>query len=296
MKDDGAQKATIVGPSSDEPSRSIESVASGQPLLELAREAARVGGAHLLRRFSFDTDDASGAERARLLADEVNVETEQLIRDLIHDRRPDDGFVGEEGRERAGSTDLRWIVDALDGMTNFIAGTKRWCVSVAVSDPSGPVAGAIYDPSGSELFAALRGGDAERQRIVASSSLGSDSEPLILKGSWRADLLSAVVVVGLGGDDPERRRAQALEWTRVVPYVRDIRRAGSAALDLAWTAAGLSDAYFERGIEPWDYEAGLLMCERAGLRVQPLQARGDLPAGLLAAPVALFDQLLELLV
>jgi myo-inositol-1(or 4)-monophosphatase len=153
-------------------------------------------------------------------------------------------------------------------------------VSVAVRDGEGTVAGAVYDPNRDELFTAIRGG---RPTLNGQAIVASD----------RSDLPTAMVATGLAYD-AQVRAAQARVLAGLLPRVRDIRRFGSAALDLAWTAAGRYDAYFERSVKQWDVAAGALICQRAGLEVVDLPVHEDLPWGILVAPPALAEPLFEL--
>src|SRR5262249_54596433 len=125
-------------------------------------------------------------------------------------------------------------------------------------------------------------------RVAAGQQPELDGRPL--RASTREDFATALVATGFGYEAGVRA-AQAAQVAELLPQVRDIRRLGSAALDLAWTAAGRYDAYYERGVQHWDVAAGLLLCEGAGLEVRRLEARGDLPAGVLVAPPALAEQL-----
>ncbi len=197
---------------------------------------------------------------------------------------------------------MRWVVDPLDGTVNFVFGIPQWCVSVAVADERGTVAGAIYDPNREELFTATRDGCAELRAGGRESELHGPPRDVAARGAADGDasaaagadgLSTAMVATGLAYD-AEVRRAQAKVIERLAPRVRDIRRFGSAALDLAWTAAGRYDAYFERTVKQWDIAAGALICERAGLELLDLPAHENLPWGILAAPPAIADQLLEL--
>jgi myo-inositol-1(or 4)-monophosphatase len=220
------------------------------------------------------------------LVSEADLASERAIRELLANRRPRDGFVGEEGgRAREGESGLSWVVDPLDGTVNFLFGIPQWCVSVAVQDSRGTVAGAVFDPNRDELFTATR---------ESAPQLESPAGVAALAGPQRhGGLDTAMVATGLNYD-ASVRRAQARALERLAPRVRDIRRFGSAALDLTWTAAGRYDAYFERGVKQWDVAAGALICERAGLRVLELPVHEDLPWGVLVAPPALAEQLLEL--
>jgi myo-inositol-1(or 4)-monophosphatase len=279
-----------------------------QELLEVAVEAARCGGALLAARVRHGAERQVSAKSTPTdLVSEADLASERAIRELLAVRRPHDGFVGEEGDHVEGTSGLDWVVDPLDGTVNFLFGLPQWCVSVAVRDAHGvTVAGAIYDPTREQLFSATRGaratlttgpagtdelGDARATLTgpAAATELGDAHAPR----ARASDLASAMVATGFAYD-ARVRAAQALVLASVIPRVRDIRRFGSAALDLAWTAAGRYDAYFERTVKPWDIAAGTLLCEAVGLRVVDLPPHEDLPWGILVAPPALCEPLLEL--
>jgi myo-inositol-1(or 4)-monophosphatase len=261
-----------------------------EELTELASEAARLAGGLLLER------SARGAERGieskstpTDLVSEADLAAQRAIRELLNDRRPDDGFLGEEGGDEMGASGLRWIVDPLDGTVNFLFGIPQWSVSVAVADAEGVLAGAVYDPNREELFTATRGGAARMLTRHAVSELhGRASAP-----GGGGGLSTAMVATGLAYDARVRER-QGEVLGRLAGRVRDIRRLGSAALDLAWTAAGRYDAYFERSVKPWDIAAGELICRCAGLEVRELAERDGLPWGILVAPPNLLDELEEI--
>jgi myo-inositol-1(or 4)-monophosphatase len=272
-------------------------------LLALAIEAARMAGELLAERArrGFEREVASKSTPTDLVS-EADVSSQRAIRELVRERRPDDGFVGEEeGESESGSSGLRWVVDPLDGTVNFLFAIPQWSVSVAVRDSDGTIAGAVFDPNRDELFCATRGGsarmDGPRGTIELSHRAGADVARERRTGEDAGpggeDLASAMVATGLAYD-ADVRRAQARVLERVVPRVRDIRRFGSAALDLAWTAAGRFDAYYERSVKQWDIAAGALICERAGLEIRELPEHENLPWGILAAPPALAAPLLEL--
>jgi myo-inositol-1(or 4)-monophosphatase len=272
-------------------------VSEADALLELAVDAATMAGERLAKR------SRAGAERSVSskstptdLVSEADLESERSIRSFLRERRPGDGFIGEESdRTETGDSGYDWVVDPLDGTVNFIFGIPQWSVSVAVRDGRGMVAGAIFDPNRGELFCASRDGRAElrsdggestlsgRERAVSATDAPAGGNPLA----------QAMVATGLYYD-ARVREAQAKVLERLVGRVRDIRRFGSAALDLGWTAAGRYDAYFERGVKQWDIAAGALICERAGLRVLELPEHPSLPAGILAAPAHLVEELFAL--
>jgi myo-inositol-1(or 4)-monophosphatase len=164
---------------------------------------------------------------------------------------------------------------------NFLFGIPQWAVSIACEDEAGTIAGVVYDPMRDELWTADRDGPAR----------GGDA---VLRGSQQTDLGHALFATGFGYD-AEVRAIQGAAVARVLPEVRDIRRLGSAALDLAWTAAGRYDVYYERGLKAWDLAAGALLCRRAGLEVVLLDPVPPLPSGVLVAPAGLAERVLALL-
>ncbi len=246
--------------------------ADAAELLDVAVECARTAGALLLERFGSERVLATKSTSTDLVS-AADLAAEQAIRDILARRVPDDAIMGEEGDDTAGTSGRRWIVDPLDGTVNFLYGLPQWGVSVACEG----LAAAVYDPTRDELFTATAEGSAQCN--------GIDLEP-----TPPEDLAHALVATGFGYD-AGRRALQAEVAARVVPRARDIRRGGSAALDLAWTAGGRLDAYYERGVNLWDVAAGELICARAGLTVTRLAPVGELPWGTLAAPAAVFDEL-----
>jgi myo-inositol-1(or 4)-monophosphatase len=243
----------------------------------IASEAARAAGDVLRERFVTRADLAVRTKSSSTdMVSEADEAAEAEIRRILGARRPDDAILGEEGG-RTGSGELEWVVDPLDGTTNFLYGIPAWCVSVAVRDADGVIAGVVFDPVGDEVFAAERDGVA----TLNGTALHRDDDPEL-----------SVSLIGTGfGYDAGLRERQATVAAALLPRVRDVRRVGAAALDLAWTAAGRLDAYYERGVQPWDIAAGTLICARAGLQVRELTARDGLPDGVLAAPAGLADAL-----
>ena len=232
--------------------------------LELAEGAARAAGAVLMERFggpasglghkTSDTDLVSDADRA----------AEEVIRELLE--RPGDGLIAEEGSRHDATSGRRWVVDPLDGTVNFLYGMPHWAVSIALEDGEGVAAGVVFDPTRDECFRAGRGGGCE---LNGRAVRVREGQPLD----------RAMVATGFSYQ-PERRAAQAQVAARLLPGVRDIRRAGAAALDLAWLAAGRLDGYYERGLSPWDWAAGRLLVEEAGGAVEEMPGE---PLGLVAA-------------
>ncbi|HEX7609646.1 MAG TPA: inositol monophosphatase family protein [Solirubrobacteraceae bacterium] len=266
-----------------------------EALLEVAVEAARMAGTLLLERVGRGSErEIASKSTPTDLVSEADLASERAIRELLDEGRPHDGFVGEEGGSESGSSGLRWVVDPLDGTINFLFGIPQWCVSVAVADERSTVAGAVYDPNRDELFTALRDGPSQLHGPAGTVELhGRGAAERTGSADDRARLATAMVATGFAYD-ARVRVAQARAIERLLPRVRDIRRAGSAALDLCWTAAGRYDAYFERSVKQWDIAAGALVCEGAGLEVVELPVHEQLPWGILVAPAALTAPLLEL--
>jgi myo-inositol-1(or 4)-monophosphatase len=230
----------------------------------LARYGGPVEG---LERKSTATDPVSEADRA----------AERVVRELLEAERPDDGLLAEEGSRSETESGRRWLVDPLDGTVNYLYGFPAWAVSIALQDGEGSAVGVVHDPLRGETFRAVRGGGCEL-----------DGSPVRVREP--AGLARALIATGFAYD-PERRAEQAEVVRRVLPRVRDIRRAGAAALDLAWVAAGRVDGYWERGGHPWDWGAGSLLVEEAGGAVATLPGE---PAGMVAASRALLPELAEL--
>ena len=250
-------------------------------LLEVAEEAARAAGELLVERFGGPREDVRSKTTPTDLVSEADLASERLLRERLAQRRPQDAVLAEEGGgDAARASGLRWVVDPLDGTVNYLFGIPQWCVSVACEDGDGTLVGVVHDPLRAETFAAARGGPA---------TLGGTP----VEATGRAELATAMVATGFSYDAAVRAE-QADVVQRLLPRVRDVRRLGSAALDLAWTACGRFDAYYERALQPWDRAAGALLCERAGLALHELPPRGILPAGLLVAPPGLVDSLAQL--
>ena len=250
---------------------------SPQGLREIAEAVAREAGRQLREAFAGPRVNVTAKSSPTDLVSEADHAAERLIRERLASARPGDGFLGEEGGDEQGTTGVRWIVDPLDGTINFLFGSPQWSVSIACEDADGTIAGVVYDPMRDELWSAARHGPAPL-----------DGRPV--RASTRDDLSTAMVATGFGYD-AQVRRYQGEVAARLLPQVRDIRRLGSAALDLSWTAAGRYDAFYERGLNSWDRAAGELLCRRAGLAIRELPPAPPAAAGVLVAPRAIADAL-----
>jgi fructose-1,6-bisphosphatase/inositol monophosphatase family enzyme len=245
-------------------------------LCTLAATLAEEAGALLLEgqdrvRTSVETK-SSGTD----MVTEMDRASERLIVEGLLAARPDDGILGEEGSSRDGTSGVRWVIDPLDGTTNYLYGFPSFGVSIGAEVEGRSVAGAVRDPVHGETFTAVLGGGS-----------WCNGRRLTLTGP--PTLATALVGTGFAYD-AARRAEQADVLRRVVPEVRDIRRAGAAALDVCWVAAGRLDAFFERGLAPWDWSAASLIATEAGARAQRFDD------GLhVAAPPHLFESLVSLL-
>jgi myo-inositol-1(or 4)-monophosphatase len=255
--------------------------ADPQQLLALATETAVSAGEILTRREARPRAAVATKSTATDMVSEVDRASEDHIVSEILRVRPGDGILGEEGTSRASRSGVRWVIDPLDGTTNYLYGIPVYAVSIAAEVGGTALAGVVHDPARGETFTALRGGGAwcGDQRLSVSAA---------------ADLSEALVGTGFAYSS-EARAAQARVLVTVLPAVRDIRRAGAAALDLCWVAAGRLDAYFESGTAAWDRAAGGLIAAEAGAWVggrEGGQSDDDLTV---AAAPGLADQLLSLL-
>jgi myo-inositol-1(or 4)-monophosphatase len=248
----------------------------------VAVDAARTAGSVLLSRWerrgaglqtkTTSTDVVLDADRA----------AEAAVVKILRSAYPHDAIVAEEGSGAGeSSTETRWFVDPLDGTVNYLYGIPHYAVAIACEDANGLLASVVYDPSRDELFTAARGAGAwlrsARLEVSGAKELG---QSLIATGF-------AYVA--------EARAEQARILSGVLPHVRDLRRFGSAQLDLAWVATGRWDGYFESVDKPWDWKAGALLVREAGGRVSELpQAKPGQPHIAASAPL-IHDALVVLL-
>jgi myo-inositol-1(or 4)-monophosphatase len=256
---------------------------SNAALLQIAREIAIDAGALTKRRRSEGVEVAASKSSLEDVVTHADRETEALIRARLVDARPDDGFYGEESGAEAGSSGLTWIVDPIDGTVNYLYGIPHYAVSIAVvegePDPITwrAVAGVVINPSTGELFSATDGGGAflgERPIAVAAP----------------VELSQALVGTGFAYL-AEIRAEQAVTLVGLIDQVRDIRRMGTASLDLCAVACGRLNAYYERRLSPWDHAAGALIAREAGARVSGLHGAAASGEFLLAAEPALAQRL-----
>lgn len=250
-------------------------------LLRVATSVAEEAGDLLLDRLNQERTAVSTKSSLTDMVTDADRASEALILRRLNEGRSGDEVLTEEAGELPGTTRVRWVVDPLDGTTNYLYRFPAWSVSVAAQLDGVTVAGAVRDPARRITFSALAG-----------------------HGSWQngqALLLPSPpplerALVGTGFAYDARRRAwQARVLTAVLPAVRDIRRAGSAALDLCFVAAGHLDAFYESGIQPWDRAAGLLVASEAGAWVGGLDGGPPTTELTIATHPALADPLHQLL-
>ena len=252
-----------------------------EALLQLALAAAAEAAAVLVDGLGRVRTSVATKSSSTDMVTEMDREAELLIERRISSERPDDAVLGEEGTARTGTSGVQWVVDPLDGTTNYLYGHAGFAVSIAARVDGRVVAGVVHDPLHGEVFSARAGHGAFRngERIAVSGA---------------GELAHALVATGFSYE-PDRRERQARVLTTVLPAVRDIRRMGAAAVDLCSVACGRVDAFYERGLQPWDHAAGALVAAEAGALVGDLQGGPASGEFCLAAGPELFEPLATLL-
>jgi myo-inositol-1(or 4)-monophosphatase len=261
----------------------LPAVKGHEKLRGLAARVAEEAGAHALRRRHAGVSILGSKSAPEDVVTEADRETETLIRQLLQDARPNDAFLGEEGGSSSGSSGLTWIVDPIDGTVNYLYDIPAWAVSVAVveGDPDPGtwtlLAGAIVAPSHKETYSAALGGGATLN--------GKQIKPL-----EAPDLSLSLVATGFTYSS-ERRTGQATILNGLIGSVRDIRRSGSAALDLCSVASGRVNAYYESFVNPWDHAAGSIIAREAGAVVGGFDGSTEGYDLVIAAPPATYARL-----
>ncbi|MFH8248972.1 inositol monophosphatase family protein [Microbacterium sp. B2969] len=257
-----------------------------QELESIAQEIAREAGELALRRRAEGVAIAATKSALADIVTEADREVELLIRERLNSARPDDGFLGEESGAERGETDITWVVDPIDGTVNYAYGIPSYAVSIAaVAGEPVPgswqaLAAAVFNPASGELFHAVRGEGA----WLGETRLAVNAEP---------SSAGALIATGFGYR-PETHAGDLARLARVMPLARDIRRIGAASLDFAFVASGRLDAYFERGLAPWDHAAGALLVTEAGGMVGGLPADQHGRALFVAAAPVLYEKILTL--
>ena len=229
---------------------------SAQELLDIAKHVAQVSGEMVLERRQGHVEVADTKSTLNDVVTQVDRDSEQLIKDMLHSARPQDGFLGEEGGSGESTSGITWVVDPIDGTVNFLYGIPHYAVSIAAvegqpePDEWNVLAGVVFNPATGEMFHAAQGDGAR---------LGNHS----ISVAAPVPLENALLLTGFAYAE-RYRRAQGELMQEILPRVRDIRRLGTASLDLAYVAAGRANVYFERTLSPWDHAAGELIVREAG--------------------------------
>lgn len=263
-----------------------------KPAVTIMVKAARAAGNILLRNLN-RLESINVVEKARQdYASDVDRDAEDAAVRELRRAMPEVGVLGEESGQ-SGNTRTTWVIDPLDGTSNYIRGLPHYCVSIAMVENGEPVHAVIYDPIRNELFTASKGSGALLNGVR-------------IRVAERRDLTGAVIATGFAPRERERLGAQlrCADLLLTEHGAEDLRRAGSAALDLAYVACGRVDGYFEAGVKPWDIAAGVLLVREAGGRViaadggqtGPLDSRGIAPRMVIAGNLKLSDALQKAIV
>ncbi len=236
----------------------------GSANLNLMIKAARLAGRSLVKDFREVENLQVSVKGAGDFVSRADIEAERIIREELRTARPNYGWLGEESGFEAGEDPTRrWIVDPLDGTTNFLHGLPHWAVSIALEHKGEVVAGVVYDPAKDEMFFAEKGQGAWMNQIR-------------LRVSGRSKMIESIFATGLpfGGraDLPETLG----DLARLLPTCAGVRRWGAAALDLAYVAAGRYDGFWERRLHAWDMAAGLVIAREAGALVEALEPEANI--------------------
>ena len=260
-----------------------------QPAVTLMVKAARAAGNVLLRNLN-RLDALNVVEKGRQdYASEVDAQAEQAAIRELKRSAPDHAVLGEEGGLQGKGRSV-WVIDPLDGTSNYLRGLPHWCVSIALVENGEPQHAVIFDPLRNELF-------------TASKGYGAVLNDKRIRVAERKSLEGALIATGFHPRERARTGAQLECVRQLLTQAEDIRRTGSAALDLAYTACGRIDAYFEAGVMPWDIAAGVLLVREAGGRVcdfkgsptAPMDGRSLESRSLLACNVKLADAALKVI-
>lgn len=257
----------------------------GSANLNIMMKTARKAGRSLTKDFREVENLQSSSKAAGDFVTKADIAAEKIIRDELMGARPTYGFLGEEGGETAGQDPTRrWIVDPLDGTSNFLHGLPHWAVSIALEHKGQIVSAVVFDPAKDEMFVAEKGGGAwMNDTRIRVSDRRSMNEALFATG----------VPFGTRRGLPDTLK----DLGRLMPVCAGVRRWGAAALDLAYVGAGRFDGYWEREVQIWDVAAGLLIAREAGALVEAIHPEGDAleDGSLLCANEKIFNQFAKII-
>ncbi len=252
----------------------------GSANLNVMIKAARRAGRSLSKDFREVEQLQVGIKGPGDFVTRADIAAQKILRDDLMGTRPNYGFLGEEEVEVAGTDPTRrWIVDPLDGTTNYLHGMPHWAVSVALEHKGEVIAGVIHDPVKDETF-------------VAEKGLGAYLNEKRIRVSGRRRMIESVFATGLPFGGRRELPATLKDLARLLPVTAGVRRWGAASLDLAYVAAGRYEGFWERGLQPWDIAAGIVIAREAGALVEPLEPGADMLSGgaVIACAEPLFDE------
>ncbi|MCI2399037.1 inositol monophosphatase family protein [Aliiroseovarius subalbicans] len=238
----------------------------GSANLNVMIKAARAAGRSLVKDFREVENLQVSVKGAGDFVSRADLAAEEIIREALTEARPNYGFLGEEGGEVAGKDPTRrWIVDPLDGTTNYLHGLPHWAVSIALEHKGEIIAGVVFDAAKDEMFYAEKG---------AGAWLNESR----LRVSGRSRMIEAIFATGLPFGGRSDLPATLQDLARLMPTCAGVRRWGAASLDLAYVAAGRYDGFWERRLHAWDMAAGMVILKEAGGLVEPLNPDGNILA------------------
>ncbi|MBD3785570.1 MAG: inositol monophosphatase [Sphingomonadales bacterium] len=257
----------------------------GSANLNLMIKAARKAGRALVKDFREVENLQVSSKGPGDFVSKADREAERIIKEELRGARPSYGWLGEETGEEAGEDPTRrWIVDPLDGTTNFLHGLPHWAVSIALEHKGEVVAGVVFDAAKDELYYAEKG-------------LGAFMNETRLRVSGRRSMIEAIFATGVPFGGKSTLPATLQDLARLMPVCAGVRRFGSAALDLAYVAAGRYEGYWERGINAWDIAAGLILVKEAGGFCGPVREGRDIfeQGAVIAGNAELFELLCKVI-
>ena len=260
-------------------------MSTGSANLNVMIKAARKAARQLNRDFGEVENLQVSMKGAGDFVSRADTKAEEIIKDVLMEARPAYGWLAEEGGEEKGADGMhRWIVDPLDGTTNFLHGLPHWAISIALERKGEIIAAVIYDPTKDEMFTSEKG----------SGAWMNDRR---LRVSGRREMIEMIFATGIPFADSPALPTTLKELAILMPRCAGVRRFGAAALDLAYVAAGRYDGFWERGIQPWDVAAGSLLVREAGGMIGPLDGAEDPIAEgkIIAANAQVFERFTALL-